>query len=334
MYIFAICTTKLTTLTLLYNLTPLRSHRRPIVITGSFILAWTIATILANAFQCAMPRPYLYTSSSHCISQTGFWYATGIIDILTDIALMILPVMVIAKLQLPLNKKAAIAFAFSFRLATIACTAFRLSQITPALSRSHHPYDPTFNAWLFTIATLLEIFAGIFATAIPHLRPFIESIQSGYLSGMIGEPAEGSGRTLYGGSQANNDTYNMRKYGTKSRDGDANNSNGYAPGTKNSVISYVRGGAKAKRDSRSMDLPRHGQADRKGRGPTNDNFALRGQNIGQAISRDEEIGPVGKGRRRSDSGISEGGRSGSGGSMGSNAMIIKTTKEWSVSYQD
>ena len=332
LYLLAICTTKLTTLTLLYNLTPQRSHRRPIVITGAFILIWGIATIFANAFQCSMPHPYLYTSSTKCFSQTGFWYATGIIDILTDVVLMMLPVMVIAKLQLPLNKKAAIAFAFSFRLATIACTAFRLSQVSLALHRSQH-YDPTFNNWLFTVATQLEIFAGIFATAIPHLRPFIESIQSGYLSGMIGEPAEG--RTHYGSQAGTSDnTYNMRKYGksdAKSRDGD------YAAGTKNSVISYVRGGAAAKRHSRSMELPRHGQAE---------GFAHHGQPIGQAISTNdvrntgrgvagsEEIEPVSKDRRRSDSGMSDGGRSGSGGSVGSKAMIIKTTKEWSVTYQD
>ena len=319
LYIMAISTSKMTTLYLLHTLTPQRSHRRPILTVGGFILVWAVGTLLASAFQCSLPTPYLYTSNSQCISQTGFWYATGVIDILTDAALMALPVMVIAKLQLPMHKKLTIGFAFSFRLAPIGCTIFRMAEVRIALHRSQH-YDPTFNNWLFTLATELEIFCGILATAVPHLRPFIESIQGGYLTGMIGDSAEP--RTGYG-SQGAADSYVMRKMGD--RTGNKSRGDDYALGTKNSVMSYVRGGAAAKRQSRSMELPRQGAR--------SDNYINekngRGQ-IGQAISTSEVAEHSNE--RRSDSRMSDGGRS--GGSDGSKAMIIKTTQEWSVQYEN
>jgi hypothetical protein len=77
----------------------------------------------------------------------------------------------------------------------------------------------------------------------------------------------------------------------------------------------------------SMDLPRHGQ-----RG-----MDLEGRpGLGQAVSTTDVIGRgVEKPRQahvRSESAGSDGGRSGE--STGSKAMIIKTTKEWSVSYQE
>ena len=318
LYILAINTAKLTTLYLLYTLTPQRCHRRPIVAVGGFILLWTVGTILGIAFQCSLPSPYLYTSSTECISQTSFWYTTGAIDILTDIALMVLPGMVIAKLQLPLQKKLTICFAFVFRLASIACAAFRMTEVRLAFHRSQH-YDPTFNNWLFTLATELEIFCAILATAIPHLRPFMESIQDGYLTSMIGDSAEP--RTGYG-SQGASDSYAMRKVGQS--DTKVRHDDNYGLGTKNSVVSYVRGGAAARRHSASVELPRQGTR--------NENYM--GEKAGHGlIGRAISTGEYHEHSRehRSDSRMSEGGRSGE--SQGSKAMIIKTTQEWSVQYQ-
>ncbi|OAG37840.1 hypothetical protein AYO21_07946 [Fonsecaea monophora] len=190
----------------------------------------------------------------------------------------------------------------------IARTIWRLCEIHHFFDRGA---DVTFENWLPTIATLLEVFFSVFSACVLHLRPFMESIQAGYLSGVI---QEGDGRFGYG-----NDSYLMGKM-SQSNTGSVTRSH--------ALKSEVR--------VESLDLPRQGATI----GQTNDSA---GHGIGQALTSTRRVvmNKVSVGRpvrdfsperHRSESTTSEGGRS--HGSDGSKAMIIKTTKEWSVSYQD
>ena len=277
---------------------------------GGVVAAWTVASVLGSAFQCSFPHPYLITTNK-CMSQVGFWDAVGVLDILGDLALMALPIWLVYNLQLATQKKIAVCFAFSFRTLAIACAIWRLSEMRKFFDRRT---DVTFNSWVGTIATVLEVFFSVFAACVPHLRPFMESIQAGYLSGVI---QEGDGRFGYG-----NDSYLMGKMAQSKVQQSAIRSQ--------ALKSELRGGD-------SLDLPRQGIS----LGQMNDSKE-RHHGIGQAISSNRAVtNKVSAGRperdlntdrHRSDSIGSEGGRS--HGSDGSKAMIIKTTKEWSVSYQD
>ena len=275
------------------------------LIVGGVIVAWAVASIIASAFQCSLPNPYLITTNE-CVSQAGFWDAVGVIGILGDLALMCFPVWLVYNLQLATQKKIAVCFAFSFRTLAIACTIWRISQMHKFFDRST---DLTFESWVPTIATILEVFFSVFAACVPHLRPFMESIQAGYLSGVI---QEGDGRFGYG-----NDNYLMGKMARSKAI------------RSQPLKSEIQGGE-------SLDIPRQSIS----LGKINDSTERHG--IGQAISSNRAVvNKVSAGkpekdmsneRPRSESIGSEGGRS--HGSDGSKSMIIKTTKEWSVSYQD
>lgn len=180
---------KASTLTLLVALAPNKKYRMPAKAVGGFLLIWTIASFFASAFQCTPPKTWLYTSGK-CFDQTTFWVAYAIIDMLTDLVIMCLPILLLYKLQLSMSKKINVCFAFSFRLLAIGCTVFRIIELPKLFHRSG---DVTLNSWIPTIATILELFASVFATCVPHLRPFMESIQAGYLSGI----AEGSNDARY-----------------------------------------------------------------------------------------------------------------------------------------
>jgi len=271
-------------------------------VVGALVMLWGFVGIWASAFQCAVPHPYLYTTGK-CFQQVAFWDAIGVIDIITDLAIMALPVIVVRNLQLPLKKKINVVFAFSFRVLAIGSTVFRLVELPKSLRRGT---DVTLAGWLVTVATSLEVFFSIFATCVPHLRPFMESIQAGYLSGVINE-----GDTPH--SRAYADSYLMNKVGSRT-----------AGGSK--MESHIR--SQLTSGKRSIDLPKHGQKD----------LDVVRPSIGQAMSTNDVVTTVRGGNRdddrhgRQESVGSEGGKS--GGSTGSKAMIIKTTKEWSVSYQE
>lgn len=301
------------TLTLLIAITPQKTHRMPMFCIGGLVAAWAFAALWATAFQCSLPKPYLFTSSpigvgpsaaphAQCFNQVAFWDAVGAFDIFTDVAIMVLPILVVRDLQLNLQKKINVVFAFSFRLIAVGMCIFRLVTIPKMLKRGT---DVTLNAWIPVIATMLEVFFSIFATCVPHLRPFMESIQAGYLSGVMNEGDTTAGsRPAYGRSMG--DKYIMSNMSVSKAE-------------KSQMRSQVQSG------KASIDLPRHGQ-----RG-----HDLEGRpGIGQALSTNDVVhrGIVEKPQQahvRNDSAGSDGNES-----TGSKAMIIKTTKEWSVSYQE
>jgi hypothetical protein len=303
LYIWSLALGKLSTLSLLIALAPNKSyHRMPMRAVGGVIIVWAFASVFASAFQCDLPHPYLITTAK-CFSQTGFWDAFGVIDIITDVAIMALPIFLVYNLQLVTKKKIAVCFAFSFRIGAVVCTVWRLTEIHRFFDRGS---DVTFNSWIPTIATILEVFFGVFSACVPHLRPFMDSIQAGYLSGV----AQEDGRFGYG-----NDNYLMGKT------------------TQSKTVSAVRSQAlRSEVRGESLDLPRQGttSADGIGQALTSSSRVVIHSGRGGKAQKDE-LDPRHE-PNRSDSINSNGGRS--DGSDGSKAMIIKTTKEWSISYQD
>jgi len=71
MYIAAIGSVKLSVLVIFYNILAIQRWARRIVIaTGVFVLAWSVASILAIAFQCKMPQPWKM-DHSRCSNMVG-----------------------------------------------------------------------------------------------------------------------------------------------------------------------------------------------------------------------------------------------------------------------
>jgi hypothetical protein len=156
-----------------------------------------VVSIITSAFQCSTSNPCLITTNT-CFNQVAFRDAIGAIDILSDVVLMCLPIWLVHHLQIPMQKKVAVCFAFSFWIPSVACTVWRMIEMRRFFDRGT---DVTFESWLPTIATVLKVFFNVFAACVPHLRPFIDSVQADYLSGVI---QEGDGRFGYG-----NDSYLM-----------------------------------------------------------------------------------------------------------------------------
>src|ERR1700722_2481505 len=234
--------------------------------------------------------------------QIAFWGIIGALDILIDVAIMGLPILIVHHLQLPLYKKAAVVSAFSFRLLAIGMTVFRLVTLPPSLRKNASrtnafatgSSDLTMTAFLPTIATLLATFASIFVACVPHLRPFMESLQAGFLSGVIHDSTDH--HTAYG----NGGSSGMNKGGVNS---------GTDPLATIRSKHSVNGGLKNANGQILVEKP---------------------AGIGLAVGTDEVI--VAGSRNRGNSNGSDGG--GSRGSHGSDAMIIKQTKEWSVRYEE
>lgn len=67
LYISSSCFSKLSMLVLFYNVVVLRTHRIFVFGFGMGIFAWSVASIVAAAFQCELPRPW-EVMTLHCFN--------------------------------------------------------------------------------------------------------------------------------------------------------------------------------------------------------------------------------------------------------------------------
>ncbi|KAL8907647.1 MAG: hypothetical protein Q9207_001299 [Kuettlingeria erythrocarpa] len=131
----------------------------------SLIGIWTTTAVLVIAFECKLPNPWSITSSGKCIDLLAFWTYYGIFNIVTDIALIALPVSIVIKLQMKASQKAVI----------IACDASRLSYVlsaSPVTQHSHSRKRPlTFHssAIIAQILQLAYLHTNIAQTQPPEL---------------------------------------------------------------------------------------------------------------------------------------------------------------------
>ncbi|KAI9832415.1 MAG: hypothetical protein M1819_004404 [Sarea resinae] len=262
LFIIVLFFAKTSTLLSLHQLTPNTLHRRIILAIAVIVAMWALAAFLAAAFRCSLPHPWAFTSG-HCYDEISFWTAIGVVDIVTDLAIIAVPIAMVFSLQLARIKKLAVVFAFSFRLLTVGATICRIAFLPHAFRGS----DYTHRSFALLVTTQLEVCLGVFAACIPYLRPYVDSVQAGYFSGVIGAATQ---------------------YGTSTRN------ESYAMGTVTSNHGTIRN-------------------------------SLPGRQYPKAKVYDHETAVTSRVEAEQDDAVSQ-------QSSDSQAMIIKQTKEWSVTY--
>jgi hypothetical protein len=87
--------------------------RVAIYVVGAFILAWCIEAIFASAFMCRPISAFwdlTIVATSKCINGYALYYTNAAINILTDLAVAMLPLPSVWGLQLPRKQKIALMF--------------------------------------------------------------------------------------------------------------------------------------------------------------------------------------------------------------------------------
>lgn len=91
------------------------SFLRFVTALATIIVLFWIATTLATIFTC-WPIQWSWISSlspaPYCFNFNIFWFATGLIEALLDICLIVLPVRMVVKLQMSLKKRISLVAVF------------------------------------------------------------------------------------------------------------------------------------------------------------------------------------------------------------------------------
>ncbi|KAK0117718.1 hypothetical protein ONS95_012046 [Cadophora gregata] len=176
LYIPALALAKLSTVVYLRALSPVARFAIVNQAIEAFVIVWAIASEFAIAFQCALPTPYAILTSK-CFNTVTFWNVTGIFDILTDMAITILPAYLVWGVKMPKSKKALVILVFGARMFIIPLTIWRLEVINVD-ARPSIP-DQTLASYHTYLATTVQLNFAIVAACIPFLKPFMESMNSG-----------------------------------------------------------------------------------------------------------------------------------------------------------
>ncbi|KAJ4304515.1 hypothetical protein N0V90_000041 [Kalmusia sp. IMI 367209] len=181
------------------------SDARNLIISGMIVIVimWTVGYTFAKVFACGTnwTRPFydFEFSMAVCVDTIKLGYSFAISDVITDGLIVLIPIPLIWKLQLPVAQRLAVMAVFAVGLLSMAASIVRLSV---AVWLQHVTYDPEFDEELNLTAELfwglIEVTTALLAACLPTLRalvkvPFISStirsLQS-FLS--IGSKSQGS----------------------------------------------------------------------------------------------------------------------------------------------
>lgn len=88
--------------------------RRTCDVLLTYVAAFCVAMVVGTIFQCVpIERAFDKTVDGRCIDNGRFWYANAASTIATDLAVLVLPMPLVYKLQIPRAQKFALALVFA-----------------------------------------------------------------------------------------------------------------------------------------------------------------------------------------------------------------------------
>ncbi|KAF4988009.1 hypothetical protein FGRMN_10057 [Fusarium graminum] len=103
--------------------------------------------------------------------QTTMWYVNGIIHTILDFAIIVMPLPIVWKLNLPRSQKFFLSCIFGLGIFTVAISLLRLKWLSP---------EPDVSWWNVTPASwsLAEIVSGIACACLPTYKPLVVKLKS------------------------------------------------------------------------------------------------------------------------------------------------------------
>ncbi|KAI0814707.1 hypothetical protein GGR55DRAFT_443595 [Xylaria sp. FL0064] len=123
--VLALGVAKLSLLVSLRMITPLSWHRIIIYAVGIFTIAWVLTAVFSIAFQCPSPRRW-DVLDDRCIDIKSARTYVAIGNIVTDLALLVIPSIIIIPVQLSWGKRFTLLSGFWFRAGVIGATTAQL----------------------------------------------------------------------------------------------------------------------------------------------------------------------------------------------------------------
>lgn len=114
LYVYNLVWTKISLLMFYYRIFRFKYFKNWAYAIGAFIVAWVICITFLFVFICVPVQKLWYPQlPGRCINQVGTWIANAASTMLSDVAILVLPIPQVWKLQLGKSEKIALSVAFS-----------------------------------------------------------------------------------------------------------------------------------------------------------------------------------------------------------------------------
>ncbi|KAL6714744.1 hypothetical protein ACLMJK_008169 [Lecanora helva] len=173
LYFGNVLTIKLSLLYLYARIFPQRWFRIVLVVFGLVLIAITIAAFAVVIFQC-VPIKALWapTTPARCVDFGRFALAMGVINIITDLAILTLPLPVVWRLRISRTKKVLISITFIVGCCAFVVCLVRLFFVLQYSSTN----DPTWDDILSGFISTVELCVGIIAACVPTYKPLFKRL--------------------------------------------------------------------------------------------------------------------------------------------------------------
>ncbi|KAL1597051.1 hypothetical protein SLS60_008633 [Paraconiothyrium brasiliense] len=189
LWVLSLSCTKLSILCLYLKIFPIQWLAWGSYATMSVIIAWTVATILAGCLIC---RPFAYNwdktiIGGSCGNQVTSFTVTGIINLITDAMVLLLPMYPLSKLQMATYKKITLITVFGLGVVYIspillhACSLFLtnmartciISALRISVLSSMDFADITYTIPKANIFSGVEPCLAVVLASVPMMRPLL-----------------------------------------------------------------------------------------------------------------------------------------------------------------
>ncbi|KJK64107.1 hypothetical protein P875_00138546 [Aspergillus parasiticus SU-1] len=176
----AMSLSKVSTILLIWKLTPSKSLRRSCAVTAGIVVGWMIFAVLGIALQCEMPGPWLY-SPERCAGEGAIFYPIAVFNILTEAILVVLPFLMMRNVQMARHKRVKILCSFSSRLIIVFLGIAHLA-LVPSFS---HSTDVSWDIVNWEIVAQTMMLTAVIIACVPTLYHIFAGLHSGLTTTQI-----------------------------------------------------------------------------------------------------------------------------------------------------
>ncbi|KAK8155402.1 hypothetical protein BKA80DRAFT_209240 [Phyllosticta citrichinensis] len=163
---------KLSVVTMYSRIFPLPGFRIGAYILGTVTVGWVIAINCVSIFQCTPIKGAWDTSiKASCIDLKASFIGNAIPNILTDVAILAMPVGQVFKLQVTLAQKISLCIMFLLGSFVLFASIYRFTTIMQ--------FQTSDTTWTLATACtwcVVEVACGIISACLPTLRPLMRAI--------------------------------------------------------------------------------------------------------------------------------------------------------------
>ncbi|KAL4944958.1 hypothetical protein BDV06DRAFT_219765 [Aspergillus oleicola] len=177
-YSVTIAMIKIAILLLYSRIFPTRAFRIASYVLGGIAIAWSIAIVCVSIFQCTpVAKTWNSTLPGTCIDLRGMFIGNAVPNIITDIAILSLPVRVVWKLQAPLANRVSVIGLFMLGSFVVFCSIYRFTTLFEFDATNTSGTIGSSCTW-----SVIECAIGIVSACMPTLRPLVMMVSSKFAS--------------------------------------------------------------------------------------------------------------------------------------------------------